>query len=122
MRKGYLGLSTAPLTPALAQELDIDAKQGAIVVEVQAGGPGDAAGLHGLRGENQVGDIILSIDGQPLKDPGDLARIIGSHKPSDKVTLGILRQKRQQQVEVTLGNRPEEVRQPKSRGLLDWLR
>ena len=122
VRKGYLGVSTAPLTPALTQELGINVKQGMIVVDVQSGGPAEAAGLRGLQGENKIGDIILNIDGQPLKDPGDLARIIGSHKPGDKVTLGVLRQGRQQQVEVTLGNRPGETRQPKRRGLLDWLR
>jgi len=123
VRKGYLGVTTTPLTPALAQELNLPVKEGVIVVEVEPGGPADAAGLRGLPDENHVGDIIVSIDGQPVKDPGDLARMIGSHKPGDKVTLGVLRQGRQQQIQVTLGDRPVNLPERRRRGgLFDWLR
>jgi putative serine protease PepD len=122
VRKGYLGVTTAPLTPALAQEFGVAAKEGVIVVEVQTGGPAEMAGLRSLQGENQLGDIILSIDGQPLKDPGDLARAVSAHKPGDKVVIGSLRQGRQQRIEVMLGDRPGETSARPRRGLLDWLR
>lgn len=76
-----------------------------------------------MRSENQIGDIITSVDGQPLKDPGDLARIVGSHKPGDQVTLGVLRQGHQQQLQVTLGDRPTDMPERRRRGgPFDWLR
>ena len=122
IRKGYLGITTVPLTPALAQELNLAAKEGVIVVDAQKSGPAADAGLRGMPREDQVGDVILTINGQPIKDPGDLARTVSAHKPGEKITLGILRQGNQQQLEVTLGERPAEVPDRKQSGLFDGMR
>jgi S1-C subfamily serine protease len=123
VQKGYLGVSSAPLTPSLAQELGVQAKEGCIVVEVQPDGPAASAGLRGLQG-NQVGDIIVSINGKPVKDPGELARAVGEHKPGERIKLGLLRGGQSQEIEVELGERPEPVEVPerRRRGILDWLR
>ncbi|MEW6735371.1 MAG: trypsin-like peptidase domain-containing protein, partial [Acidobacteriota bacterium] len=121
VRKGYLGITMAPLTPSLAQQFGIQAKQGVIVVEVQAGGPADEAGLQGMRNENQLGDIIISVNGETIEEPGKLAGIIGEHKSGEKVKFGILRQGKQLELEVTLGDKPDNTpsRRP---GFFDWLR
>jgi S1-C subfamily serine protease len=121
VRKGFLGISTAPLTANLAQDFGVHTKEGVIVVQVESDGPAAIAGLRGMPSENQIGDIITAIDGKPIKDSGDLARIVSAHKPGDKVALTIIRQGNQQQLTVALGDRPVEAAENK-RGWRDWLR
>jgi S1-C subfamily serine protease len=121
VRKAFLGISTAPLTASLAQAFGVNTKEGVIVVEVEPNGPAAIAGLHGIQSENQIGDIITAIDDKPIKDYGDLARIVSDHRPGDKVKLAIIRQGSKQQITVALGDRPVEAVQQK-RGWRDWLR
>jgi S1-C subfamily serine protease len=89
---GYLGVSGTD--PTLGQP-------GALVNQVQQGGPADKAGL-------QVGDLITSINGQKVQSMDDLAaqiRVLGS---GQKVTLGIVRGGNRQTITATLTNRPNE--------------
>ena len=54
--------------------------------------------------------MILEVDGHDVVAPDDLARLIASKKPGEKVTLTILRDGEKKQVEVTLGKRPDSSR------------
>ncbi len=58
--------------------------QGAVVAEVDSGGPADQAGL-------ETGDIIIAVDSKAMDDNRDLAALIGSHKPGDDVVVTIVR-------------------------------
>ena len=53
--------------------------------------------------------MILQIDGHDVVEPDDLARLIAARKPGEKVTLTVLHDGKREQVEVTLGKRPESV-------------
>ena len=113
----YIGVSSQALYPQLAQRLGLDTDSGGLIADVVPGGPADDAGLKGgsdrIRFQGAVyrtgGDVILSVDGQKVVRPDDLARLIASHSPGDKVTLRILRDGQTQDVEVTLGTRPTTV-------------
>jgi S1-C subfamily serine protease len=58
--------------------------QGAVVAEVDSGGPADQAGL-------ETGDIIIAVDSKAMDENRDLAALIGSHKPGDDVVVTIVR-------------------------------
>jgi hypothetical protein len=58
--------------------------QGALVVEADAGGPADEAGL-------ETGDIIIAVDNKAMGEDVDLRTLIGSHKPGDDVVVTIVR-------------------------------
>jgi len=73
-------------------------KNGVLVQEVQPGGPADKAGL-------KPGDIITSIDGRMVKDGDDLVNEIASRKPGSTVRLGFLRDSKQDDATVTIGDR-----------------
>jgi serine protease Do len=73
-------------------------KTGVLVQEVQPGGPADKAGL-------KPGDIITSIDGQPIKDGDELVNEIASRRPGSTVQLGYLRDGKQADASVTVGDR-----------------
>jgi len=113
----YIGVSSQALYPQLAAELGLDTTFGGLLAEVVPGGPAEKAGLEGgnekLRfqaGEYRTGgDVILEADGQKVIRPDDLARFVAYRAPGEKVTLTVLRDGERQEVEVTLGKRPDSV-------------
>ncbi len=119
VEKGYvshawMGVSLFPMTPGLAKALDLPVSRGALVVEVMKGGPADKAGLRGGSKMVQLGnallsvggDIITAVDGQAVNSSEDLVRRIRKHKPGEQVRLKILREKKSEELTLTLGERP----------------
>ena len=110
----FIGVTTQPLYPQLAEKLGLDTDYGGLIAEVVRGGPADKAGLRGGDGRLRFqaasyetgGDVVLSIDGHKIVRPDDLARFISLHEPGDTVTLDILRDGKREEVQVTLGKRP----------------
>jgi S1-C subfamily serine protease len=112
----YMGVSSQTLYPQLARKLGLDTTYGSLLSEVVPGGPAEKAGLQGgsekLRFQaaqyRTGGDVILEIDGQKIIEENDLARVVAEHRPGEKVTLTILHGDKREQVELTLGKRPDE--------------
>jgi serine protease Do len=73
-------------------------KNGVLVQTVSPGGPSDKAGL-------KPRDIIISIDGRPIKDGNDLVEEIASRHPGTTVRIGYLRDGKQADTVVTIGDR-----------------
>jgi serine protease Do len=73
-------------------------KNGVLVQRVTTGGPADKAGL-------KVGDIITTIDGRAIKDGDDLVNEIASRRPGSTIRLGFLRDGKQSDTSVTIGDR-----------------
>jgi len=117
VKYAYLGVSTQPLYPQLAEKLGLDVDRGAIIAEVVDGGPAAGAGLKGskrrLRFQGRRfdvgGDVVLEADGEKVEKAEDLGRIIARQKPGDEVELKILRNGKPITVEVTLGERPTAI-------------
>jgi S1-C subfamily serine protease len=113
----YIGVSSQALYPQLAAKLGLDTTFGGLLAEVIPGGPAEKAGLKGgnkkLRFQaaeyRTGGDVILQVEGHDVIRPDDLARFIASKKPGEKVTLTVLHNGTKEQVEVTLGKRPDTV-------------
>ena len=114
VRYAYLGVSTEPLYPQLADRLDIPSDTGALVAKVVPGGPADDAGLQGsdqkIRFQGQEvdagGDVITSVDGHQIVTESDLPQVISNLNPGDTTTLQIIRDGDRQDVDVKLGERP----------------
>ncbi|HVH99357.1 MAG TPA: PDZ domain-containing protein, partial [Enhygromyxa sp.] len=94
--RGWLGVSGKDEPP----EYGVAPQIGAVISEVHAGGPGDAAGL-------KVGDRVLEIDGKKVADFDALRTRIGEIAPNAKVAMVVLRDGKQQTVNVTLAERPD---------------
>ncbi len=111
----YIGVSGQPLYPQLARKLDLDTTFGSLVAEVEPGGPAEKAGIKG--GSDKLrfqaaqyrtgGDVILQVEGKDIVRPDDLAEAISSYQPGETVTLTVLRDGRREDVELTLGKRPD---------------
>jgi serine protease Do len=82
--RGFLGIQVAPVTHLLQEALGLKTGDGALVQSVEAGLPGDKAGL-------KHGDVIVRVDEQAVKTTRDLIDNISSKAPGTKVTLAFLR-------------------------------
>ena len=113
----YIGVSSQALYPQLARKLELDTNYGGLLAEIVAGGPAEKAGLKGgseklefQAGQYSTGgDVILAVDGRKVVGPEDLSRLISAHRPGEEVTLTVLRNGERDEVEVTLGRRPDSV-------------
>ena len=100
IKRAYLGVSTA----------EAGAAGGARVASVTPGGPGERAGLRSGSSLTGAGaDVILSVNGKQITGPDDLSSTIASRKPGDVVRLLVRRGGREQPVDVTLGDRPQNA-------------
>jgi S1-C subfamily serine protease len=114
VKYAYIGVTTQPLYPQLADRLNLPTDSGAIIAKVVPNGPADKAGLRGsdqkIRFQGQQvdigGDVITSIDGQKVVKETDLPALIADHDPGDTVDVGIIRDGKEETVQVTLGDRP----------------
>jgi len=98
IRRAYLGVSTAPTQGAVP---------GAQIGAITPGGPAEKAGLRaGSSLTGAGGDIIISIDGKPVREPDDLSAIIGALKPGDSATVEYVRDGKRETTQVTLDERP----------------
>ena len=96
--RGYLGVQLATtLDPAEALRLGLDRVSGALVEIVHPGTPADAAGL-------KVGDVILKIGDVKLRDENHLINIVSALRANERVTLTVWREKKEQAVEVAIGD------------------
>jgi S1-C subfamily serine protease len=100
----YLGISYAALNPAIAAQMNLSVKDGAVIGQVVPNSPAAKAGL-------QPNDVITEVDGKPLVGESALAQATNAHKPGDKITLTVLRNNKQIHVDVTLGTLPEATQQ-----------
>ncbi len=80
--------------------------QGVVVLGVRPGSPAEAAGLEGARlysdGSVEVNDVILRVDGKPVRSVQELREALARHRIGDRVTLGVWRDGRLRAVTVTL--------------------
>jgi S1-C subfamily serine protease len=96
VRRGRLGVQVQDLTPDLAEAMRLTVDGGGVVVsQVEAGSPARRAGL-------QTGDVILAIDGQPVRGASDLRNRIGLMPIGRDVDLTILRDGAQRTLSVRL--------------------
>ncbi len=95
--RGWLGVQIQPVTGDIAESLGIDGTEGAIVSDAQANSPAAAAGVL-------AGDVIRMVNGTPVKDPKDLSATISRIEPGQKIAVSVLRDGKEQIIDVTLGN------------------
>lgn len=95
----YLGIRYARLTPEIAQRYELGVERGLVVMEVESGSPADQAGIV-------PGDVIVSMAGEPADVVEDLIGILRRQAPGDTVTVTLVRDGREQELSVTLGERP----------------
>jgi serine protease Do len=103
MRWGWLGVVIGDIeeTPAPTAG-PAPAEGGALIRAVRPGNPAARAGVR-------VGDIIVELNGVPVREPRDLQEIVASLSPGKRVPVLVLREGRRESVTVEVGEAPDEV-------------
>lgn len=96
VRRGRLGIIIQDVTPELAEALDLDIAEGAVITQVEPGSAAEEAGLL-------AGDIIAAVDGRPVLNSSELRNRIGLTPIGEGVELTIYRDGRRRTVEVEIG-------------------
>ena len=97
-----LGVMIQEVNQTLADSFKLDKPEGALVANVESGGPADKAGL-------KSGDVIRAVDGKPIVASGDLPALVGLAKPGDKVRLDVWRDGKRIEIDARLGSADERV-------------
>ena len=100
--RGYIGATVQNLSPELASSLGLASVKGAIIDQLTAGGPAEQAGLRS-------GDVVTSVNGQPVASSAEMTRQVGLAKPGQDIQMGVLRNGQTQQVTIRSGVRPSEA-------------
>jgi len=98
--RGYLGVQIGSLSDDDARSLGLASSDGAIVTEVIEGSPAQSAGI-------KRGDVILKINGQPVKDSRELSRRITALQAGEKASFTIWREGKQITITVTVAKRAQ---------------
>ncbi|TAK39463.1 MAG: DegQ family serine endoprotease [Lysobacteraceae bacterium] len=99
---GMIGVGLQEITRELAGAMGLSDTRGALVRNVTPGSPGDKAGL-------QAGDVIRSVDGRAINASSELPPVIGAMPPGTRVKLGVLRDGKTRNIEVTLAPLDESL-------------
>lgn len=97
--RGWIGIETQDVNPALAESFNLETNVGTIVTGVLRNGPADQANL-------QPGDIILNINEQAAINSEAMLQLIASLKPNDSAKLTVLRDGKTLEINVKIGTRP----------------
>ena len=110
----YLGISLQDNLPLdVINTLGLKSDTGVYVGAVVTGGPADKAGViagttaTSIQGLNSGGDLIVAVDGRPVRTEGDLMSYLLLNKsPGDVITLTVMRGDQKVDLKLTLGTRP----------------
>jgi S1-C subfamily serine protease len=100
--RAWLGVDIhIPLTPGVAAQLDLPVEQGALVSGTFDDSPAEQAGI-------EAGEVIVSIDGQPVISNNDLGEILAELDPGDEIDIELVGPEGERTVTVELDQRPPE--------------
>lgn len=101
--RGWLGVVIQEVNKDLAESFGLDKPAGALVAQVLDDGPAAKGGL-------QVGDVILSMNGQPIVMSADLPHLVGALKAGSKATLEVIRDGKRKTLDLTVGAIPDDAK------------
>ncbi|MBM3475458.1 MAG: PDZ domain-containing protein [Armatimonadetes bacterium] len=96
--RGWLGITINDLNENLRDNYNAP-DGGVLVEEIRADGPAKNSDL-------QDEDVIVSVNGEPVKDVWSLQKTVAGHRPGEELTLGIVRNRKAREVKLTLGETP----------------
>jgi len=107
--RGWLGVSIQDVSPDLAKQFALPEAKGAVVTDILENSPAAKAGL-------QQGDVIVSFDGAPVDNTGMLRNRVAQTPIGKKVQVGVIRDKKEKELEVLIAEQPKEISRGQEEG------
>jgi len=101
VERGRIGVTIQEVNQALADSFKLSRPRGALVSQVEKGGPAADAGL-------KPGDVILAVDGHDIERSSELPPLVAAIKPGKQATLTVWRDKSERSVRIKVGELQEE--------------
>jgi serine protease Do len=101
VERGRIGVTIQEVNQALADSFKLSRPRGALVSQVEDGGPADAAGL-------KPGDVILAVDGHDIERSSELPPLVAAIKPGKQATLTLWRDQKERSVRIKVGELKDE--------------
>lgn len=101
--RGWLGIEVRTLDAALAEQIGSRVQYGVAVAGIVRGGPAHQGGIL-------PGDIMVSINGEAVKDAPDAIKRIAAFKPGADMRAVVMRGSREVELKIRIGERPAETR------------
>ncbi len=108
--RGYIGATIQDLNEEMATSFGLSGRQGAVVANLVPGGPAASGGV-------QSGDVVVGVNGVPVKNGSELTREVAKAHAGDDIKLDIFRGGKERTVTVRSGLRPSEEQLAKNGGL-----
>ncbi|MGZ5337548.1 MAG: S1C family serine protease [Solirubrobacterales bacterium] len=117
VKRAFLGVSGADVTPGLASAVNLPVDHGALVQQAYQGSPAARAGLKGGQTQATVGgqevllggDIVVQVNGKDIQGMDEVVQAVNEAEPGDELKLTVLRDGKQQEITVQLGERPTQI-------------
>jgi len=100
--RGWLGVYIQPVTPALQKQFGLKSAAGALVADVNAGGPAEKAGL-------KRGDVIVRYQGEAVEDTNQLRNLVADTEIGTNAEVTVIRTGQEKKIRVKIGELPEEA-------------
>ena len=94
--RGWLGVTIQNVDKNLAESFGLDKPSGALISQLQEGGPADRSGL-------KAGDVILRFDGEEILTSSDLPHVVGLLRPGSRAKVDIVRDQKRKTITVEVG-------------------
>jgi serine protease Do len=101
VQRGRIGVTIQEVNQALADSFKLARPRGALVSQVESGGPADDAGL-------KPGDVILAVNGHDIERSSELPPLVAAIKPGQQATLSIWRDKSAKTVRIKVAELEDE--------------
>ncbi|MGB1220591.1 MAG: DegQ family serine endoprotease [Alcanivoracaceae bacterium] len=95
VRRGVLGVTIQDLSPELAEAFGIERQRGVVITQVMDDSAASDAGL-------EAGDVVVEVDGVPVKRSSDLRNKVGLSPVGERVTLKVIRDGKARKVEAVI--------------------
>jgi Do/DeqQ family serine protease len=102
--RGWIGVEVQEITTDLAESFGMPSTDGALIAGIMRSSPADKGGVH-------TGDVLLAINGKSVTDSQSMIELIAALEPGSKAKLSLRRDKRNMDVDVTIGKRPQTRKQ-----------
>jgi Do/DeqQ family serine protease len=103
IRRGRIGVAVQDMTPEVAEALDVTLAEGAVIGAVEPGSPAERAGLR-------RGDVVVAIDGAPVRGATQVRNRVGLKRVGDSVALTVVRGGARRDVTARIEEEPRAVR------------